>query len=91
MRQQSRAAVAALGPRRDDGLFAVAPMMDYTDRFLRFLLRRLSSRATLYTEMVTANTLVHCKETELERFLGHDGAAEQPLVLQLRLPSLLLL
>ena len=33
----------------DDGLFAVAPMMMYTDRFLRFLLRRLSARATLYT------------------------------------------
>ena len=28
-------------PNGADGLFAVAPMMDYTNRFLRFLLRRL--------------------------------------------------
>jgi tRNA dihydrouridine synthase A len=66
-----------------DGPFAVAPMMDYTHQFLRFLLRRISGRATLYTEMVTANTLVHCSETELPRFLDHDGKAEQPLVLQI--------
>ena len=67
----------------DDGLFAVAPMMDYTDRFLRYMLRRLSLHQTLYTEMVTANTIVHCPEKELERFLGHDGEREHPLVLQL--------
>lgn len=68
----------------DDGPFAVAPMMDYTDRFLRYMLRQLSSRATLYTEMVTANTIVHCKESELSRFLAHDGAdPSQPVVLQI--------
>jgi tRNA-dihydrouridine synthase A len=58
-------------------------MMDYTNRFLRYMLRRLSTRTTLYTEMVTSNTLVHCSESELDRFLGHDGDREQPLVLQL--------
>ena len=67
----------------DDGLFAVAPMMDYTDRFLRFLLRRLTTKATLYTEMVTANTIVHCQESELPRFLEHDTVDEQPVVLQI--------
>ena len=68
----------------DDGPFAVAPMMDYTDRFLRYMLRQLSSRATLYTEMVTANTIVHCPDSELPRFLQHDGAdPSQPVVLQL--------
>ena len=66
----------------DDGPFSVAPMMDYTDRFLRFLLRRISKRATLYTEMVTANTLVHADPNELERFLGRDDG-ETPVVLQL--------
>lgn len=69
--------VAAASAAYDDGAFAVAPMMDYTDQFLRFLLRSLSARATLYTEMVTANTLVHCDPSELPRFLGHapaDGA-----------------
>ena len=67
----------------DDGLFSVAPMMDYTNRFLRYLLRRLSVRQTLYTEMVVANTIVHCPENELPRFLEHDGEREQPVVLQL--------
>ena len=67
----------------DDGLFAVAPMMDYTNQFMRFLLRRISLRQTLYTEMVTANTIVHCKESELSRFLANDGDREQPSVLQL--------
>lgn len=70
-------------PPYDDGLFAVAPMMDYTDRFLRFLLRKITSRGALYTEMVTANTIVHCKESELPRFLEHDETNEQPVVLQL--------
>ena len=65
-----------------DGAFAVAPMMDYTNQFLRFLLRRITAKSTLYTEMVTANTIVHCGESELPRFLDHDGEAEQPLVLQ---------
>jgi len=66
-----------------DGALAVAPMMDYTNQFLRFLLRRLTRRTTLYTEMVTANTIVHCKDEELSRFLGNNGDAEQPVVLQL--------
>ena len=67
----------------DDGLFAVAPMMDYTNRFQRFLVRQLSTRATLYTEMVTSNTIVHCDEAELPRFLANDGKRPQPVVLQL--------
>lgn len=33
--------------------------------------------------MVTSNTLVHCSESELPRFLAHEGEREQPLVLQL--------
>ena len=38
--------------------FSVAPMMDYTDRHFRYLMRLLSHHAVLYTEMVTAATLV---------------------------------
>ena len=33
---------------------SVAPMMDWTDRHRRFLMRLLSPSAQLYTEMVTA-------------------------------------
>eukprot|EP00966_Prymnesium_polylepis_P072525 1683846-Prymnesium_polylepis.1 len=51
---------APMSSFEDDGAFAVAPMMDYTNKFLRYMLRLLSARATLYTEMVTANTIAHC-------------------------------
>lgn len=33
--------------------------------------------------MVTSNTLVHCSEAELPRFLATDGEREEPVVLQL--------
>jgi tRNA-dihydrouridine synthase A len=58
---------------------SVAPMMDYTDRHCRYLLRLLSPNALLYTEMVTAQALVH---GDVERLLGFD-VAEHPLALQL--------
>jgi hypothetical protein len=45
-----------------DDLFSVAPMMDYTDRHFRYLLRLVSKRATLYTEMVRFQNLsIQCK------------------------------
>ena len=48
------------------------------------MLRKLSSRATLYTEMVTANTIAHCPESELPRFLELPDAngGSHPTVLQ---------
>lgn len=66
-------AVATASLHTDDGYLSVAPMMDYTDRFMRFMLRKLSRHTTLYTEMVVASTLVHCSESELERFLSKEG------------------
>jgi tRNA-dihydrouridine synthase A len=62
-----------------DRRISVAPMMDYTDRHCRYLLRLVSPGALLYTEMVTAQALAHC---EPEHLLGFD-AAEQPVALQL--------
>jgi tRNA-dihydrouridine synthase A len=61
-----------------DRRIAVAPMMDYTDRHCRYLLRLLSPGALLYTEMVTAQALAH---GDVERLLGFD-AAEHPVALQ---------
>lgn len=58
---------------------SVAPMMDWTDRHCRFFHRQLSRRALLYTEMVTAEAVIH---GDRERLLGHD-AIEHPLALQL--------
>ena len=62
-----------------DRRISVAPMMDYTDRHCRYLLRLVSPGALLYTEMVTAQALAHC---DPEHLLGFD-AAEHPVALQL--------
>ncbi len=58
---------------------SVAPMMEWTDRHCRVLLRRFSRSALLYTEMVTTRALL---AGDAERFLGFD-VSEQPLALQL--------
>jgi tRNA-dihydrouridine synthase A len=62
-----------------DRRLCVAPMMDYTDRHCRYLLRLLTPRALLYTEMVTAQALAH---GDVERLLGFSEA-EHPVALQL--------
>lgn len=59
--------------------FCVAPMMAWTDRHARFFLRLISRQARLYTEMVTANALIH---GDPARFLTFDKS-EHPLALQL--------
>ncbi len=59
--------------------FAVAPMIDWTDRHCRFFHRQLTSRAQLYTEMIVADAILH---GDVERLLGFDSA-EHPVVLQL--------
>ncbi|WP_428156556.1 tRNA dihydrouridine(20/20a) synthase DusA [Brevundimonas sp.] len=58
---------------------AVAPMMDWTDRHCRAFHRALTTRALLYTEMVTAPAVLH---GDRERLLGFD-ALEHPVALQL--------
>lgn len=69
----------ARGRRTLDRRLSVAPMMDYTDRHCRYLLRMLSPNALLYTEMVTAQALRH---GDAERLLAFD-ASEHPVALQL--------
>ncbi|PHP64941.1 tRNA dihydrouridine(20/20a) synthase DusA [Zhengella mangrovi] len=59
--------------------FAVAPMMDWTDRHCRFFHRLLTKRALLYTEMVVADAAIHGPR---ERLLGFDKS-EHPVALQL--------
>jgi tRNA-dihydrouridine synthase A len=54
-------------------------MMDVTDRHCRFFMRQISSRARLYTEMITAGALVH---GDVDRHLKFDPA-EHPVALQL--------
>lgn len=54
-------------------------MMDWTDRHCRVLHRTLSSRALLYTEMLTTGAVLH---GDRERLLAYDPA-EHPVALQL--------
>ncbi len=62
-----------------DKKFAVAPMMDWTDRHCRVFHRALSRAAVLYTEMVTARAVKH---GDRQKLLGFDPL-EQPVTLQL--------
>jgi tRNA-dihydrouridine synthase A len=62
-----------------DRRICVAPMMDYTDRHFRFLLRLLSPGALLYTEMVTTQALLR---GDAQRHLAFD-VSEHPVALQL--------
>ena len=54
-------------------------MMDWTDRHCRFFHRLLSGRAQLYTEMVTAEAVLHGNR---DRLLGFSSE-ERPVALQL--------
>jgi tRNA-dihydrouridine synthase A len=62
-----------------DRRLSVAPMMAYTDRHLRYLLRLLAPHARVYTEMITARALLHGDAARLLEF----DAAEHPVALQL--------
>ena len=73
--------------------FSVAPMLDYTDRHFRVLMRQVSRHCLLYSEMVVARAVAHqlgegpsgCdveRQKRLERLMGFDPL-EKPLVLQL--------
>ena len=53
--------------------FSVAPMMDWTDRNCRAFHRHLSRHALLYTEMVTADAVIH---GDRDRLLGFDDGVD---------------
>ena len=54
-------------------------MMDWTDRHCRYFLRQVSSKARLYTEMITTGALIH---GDVKRHLEFSEA-EHPVGLQL--------
>jgi tRNA-dihydrouridine synthase A len=58
--------------------FAVAPMMDWTDRHCRFFHRQMTRHALLYTEMLVADAIIH---GDRQRLLGFN-ACEHPVALQ---------
>ena len=62
-------------------LLSVAPMMDWTDRHYRFLMRGITRCATLYTEMIVDTTVLH-QSLNLDFFIGKD-ISEHPSVIQI--------
>src|SRR5215216_1637385 len=62
-----------------DRRFAIAPMMEWTDRHCRFFHRLLTRRALIYTEMVTTGAVLHGDRT---RLIGFDPF-EHPVAIQL--------
>jgi tRNA-dihydrouridine synthase A len=64
---------------RDGSRFAVAPMIDWTDRHCRYFHRQLTRRSLLYTEMIVADAIIW---GDRDRLLGFD-AAEHPVALQI--------
>ncbi|MCU7835291.1 MAG: tRNA dihydrouridine(20/20a) synthase DusA [gamma proteobacterium symbiont of Taylorina sp.] len=68
--------MSELNPRR----VSLAPMLEWTDRHFRYLLRLVSKNIWLYSEMVTTGAILHGNNRD--RFLGYS-AQEHPLTLQL--------
>lgn len=65
--------------KNKEKILSVAPMMDWTDRHCRFFHRLLAPDARLYTEMLTAQAIIH---GDRDYLLGFDPA-EHPIALQL--------
>jgi tRNA-dihydrouridine synthase A len=68
-----------MAPRGERRPLSVAPMMDHTDRHLRWVLRQISRHTLLYTEMVVGQAIRH---GDRQKLLGFDPA-EHPVALQL--------
>jgi len=56
---------------------SLAPMMEYTDRHFRHVVRLLSSRTLLYTEMVAANAIVHERKGAIAKLREENIAAAE--------------
>lgn len=58
---------------------SIAPMVDRTDRHFRYFARLLTKQALLYTEMITAQAIIHGERNMLLDF----DVFERPLALQI--------
>lgn len=58
---------------------SIAPMLDWTDRHFRYFMRLITTRATLYTEMIAVPALILGKTEQLLQY----NPEEHPLILQL--------
>jgi tRNA-dihydrouridine synthase A len=60
-------------------LISVAPMMDYTDRHFRYVMRQITKKTLLYTEMITTQAIIYGDRHKLLDF----SPEEKPVALQL--------
>ena len=58
---------------------SIAPMMDCTDKHFRMIMRKISSKALLYTEMIVAQSLLYTNKKE--NFLNFNNE-EHPISIQ---------
>ena len=58
---------------------SIAPMMDCTDKHFRMIMRKISSEALLYTEMIVAQSLIYTNTKE--KFLDFNNE-EHPISIQ---------
>ena len=58
---------------------SIAPMMDCTDKHFRMIMRKISSEALLYTEMIVAQSLIYSNKRE--NFLDFNDE-EHPISIQ---------
>lgn len=61
----------------DASTLSLAPMMDYTDRHFRTLVRLISNRTLSYTEMVAANAVVHERKDAMQAYREMNPLATQ--------------
>ncbi|MBF2055722.1 MAG: tRNA dihydrouridine(20/20a) synthase DusA [Cyanobacterium sp. T60_A2020_053] len=60
-------------------LVSVAPMMDYSDRHFRYIMRLMTKKSLLYTEMINTQAIIHGDRHKLLDF----SEEEKPVALQL--------
>tara|TARA_A100000164_G_C21824259_1_gene731990 strand:- start:141 stop:1145 length:1005 start_codon:yes stop_codon:yes gene_type:complete len=58
---------------------SIAPMMDCTDKHFRMIMRKISSKALLYTEMIVAQSLIYTEKKD--KFLDFNKE-EHPISIQ---------
>ncbi len=66
-----------------DERLSVAPMMEWTDPHFRMLLRGITRKTVLYTEMVVDETIMFAPQPSTFDFLIGKGIEEEPSVIQL--------
>jgi tRNA-dihydrouridine synthase A len=69
-------------PKKEMSL-SIAPMIGWTDRNYRFLIRQITRETLLYTEMVMDKAIVYNNNEKLVDYIGYNNQVEPPLALQL--------